>query len=170
MLQHTQLLAGVVLVSCIALAGLLIAEHLPKVHVALKIMPFIPKALKITFLILTILMFLVDVIAVAALTIVGIDFENLKEFPGLAAVIALVGMVISIALGLWLAFSAMLKNMSGIGLLIIGGLAALVVFLAGAAAAAGNLILRGLYRISQSLGVKPRPRSSKDSGAEGALE
>lgn len=149
LLQHRQLLTGIVLMSCVALAGLLIGEFPSKRGVALKIAPFTPQPLKVIYLMLAIIMAIADVGAIAALAIVGIDFQTLKQFPAIAALIALMCMAFSLALGFLLAFNAMLKNLYVLGWTVLGSLSSLVMLLAAFMAAMGSWILIRLLRLSR---------------------
>jgi hypothetical protein len=123
--QYLPVITGVLFVAIAALSGMLIDEFAMSHSNYIKIWPYIANALRIIGLILAIVMFVVDVIAVISLVIVGFAFQESIGLPLYSVLIVLVSIAIIIALGVLLAFPGLWQGLAALGLLFFGGVAAL---------------------------------------------
>jgi hypothetical protein len=126
--QYLPVITGVLFVAIAALSGMLIDEFAVSHSNYVKIWPYVANALRIIGLVLAVVMFVVDVIAVIFLVIVGFAFQESIALPFYVVLIVLVSIALVIALGVLLAFPGLWQGLAALGLLIFGGVAALLMY------------------------------------------
>ncbi len=165
--QYLPVITGVLFVAIAALSGMLIDEFAVSHSNYVKIWPYVANALRIIGLVLAVVMFVVDVIAVIFLVIVGFAFQESIALPFYVVLIVLVSIALVIALGVLLAFPGLWQGLAALGLLIFGGVAALLMYALALVAVVLGAIVALLAEINRLIwgqrSGKPQAKISADT-------